>query len=288
MKIKIEGIDLEGDPVELAQFAREYQKQESSSVAKGNIQYPPPWPETQPDKEVVVRRRKRSHGRQKETEEKYEKAVDMVKRGMNRGHAINKSFGYCTGEHYKVLNRKLKKLGIVLPQKSGRSKSHVPEEAPKVEDKRITRMKFVASRSKSLMNTYNYSIEKARAIAMEEWAGHGKVVHVHTEENEKVERNAPDDRPMIPVQDDMPIIINDHNKNRLLIDILRHVIGNNGAMTFPNEGVMLGYDTPEKWRILIFSILNNNKIICDYFNAENKFKIDGADNPSRMRIYYER
>lgn len=75
-----------------------------------------------------------------------------------------------------------------------------------------------------------------------------------------------------------PSILNSISDNKILFDMMAHIIKNKGVMKRKLEGAILNVNKKSEWEELLTDILRNSQSIASYFNVENKFLIDRIDD----------
>ena len=272
MKATIGNISIEGEFNEIVNAIKLLSDDEEKEVQKPEKTAVEETPKPQ-------RKTKEHRGRKKGyAKEDLTKAIEKYKKGnMTLSKAMRKARAPNTYIVRETIRKELKKQGIPNePRKTLKQiKSEEKPEANKTTQKKYQtqrkRMKFIQDRAKSLMKTYNYSFEKARGIACEDWNRKGKKIKVVVGGGVLV---------------DEPQILTDNTKNKLLLELLKNAIANQGKLTYPNEDKMLGCKSVGDWQYMLSRVRQEARKILEYFNVKGKLEADENYHGKEAVIQY--
>jgi len=231
---------------------------------------------------AIKHRKKRTR---KEWKAIFKIAAGLVKEGTSVSLALGKAIGSNKrrgGAELRSLERYLKKHKVEYKKWSKTKKvgGNIPHPSSLVEhtvsyadNQKRKRGQFIFSRANNLMKTYHYSREKAFEMAAAEWREHKTAVKI-----------TPSFKglPIISA----PVILNQPELNKILMDMLRNVAKNDGELHYRVDGVALGINRVAEWDDLIAKVLQNSLGISRYLGVENRFKAIIIDD--RITVSYKK
>ena len=180
------------------------------------------------------KRKSKKRQRNKRTEEDYEKAFELVKKGMKPTNAAKKVFGYAGGATFGEFRK-------YIEGKTGEKGSR---------DKGRVRMSYIHGRIKSLTRDNKYDYAGAFRIASNEWREKGIA--------KKIKK---------PV----PKILEDPLENKLLLDFVERAIETKEPLKFGIEGEVLKCETILRWRSVTSAVMLKQNQLNDYFGKKVRF-----------------
>ena len=267
MKATIQGVTITGDTEEIAELIHTLHNlkvinlmQKTESDHKKT---------TEQKNKTKKRQPKKNKNKTNKTQQQAQQAIEEYTKGKK---TLSKIIIKICGGYHGAIAAKAKKLmkekGIEYtpyypygkkqtPTQNGKPKQPQTRER-KIHEQKRKRMSFMASRAHNLMRQYNYSREKAWAIAGEEWKRKGKKQKVRVDE---------------PYGSDKPMIVADPGTNQLLLDMAQHIIANKGKMTYVIEGKALGCHTVSEWQNILFAFNKSKSKVAEYFGVKDRFKV---------------
>lgn len=174
-------------------------------------------------------------------------------KGQPLKHCLIKALGYSDGHTSKRAQRLLKKSG----REYGIRRAKIKEKPERTKTKRpdqTERWRRMNERANQLMKQYpTWGRQKAYIQAAQEINQH-KGLGTITEKQ-------------------MPRIISDDGKNKILIDILKTASQTGRPINRQLEGCAIDQYSSEEWRNLCTKIMNKTAEVCHYLGVENHFKI---------------
>jgi hypothetical protein len=248
MKAKINGMELEGTETEIANIIGMLgRKIETPKVA------------TEPKATL------------KDT---YREIAEKIKKGVyhNITEGLEKEGFKPYGEAWKVVRKFLGDDYQYKKRSYKRHKKTIKTEPTKT-DKRTARARFISNRANVMMARENISREKAYSIASQEWTQNGRQTLPPVE-------TAP------IIADDTPIIVINEQYNKILLDMIRHLIANKTTLKMYPDGQAIGIEDGRKWHIVLTTIVSKNAEIMDYFNVKGRLQIE-EDNRGYETLTYK-
>lgn len=192
---------------------------------------------------------------------KYRRSQPTKKRRKIRKQLIKKAIREYNESTIKPsINSLQEKYGITggasfQEIKDGIKEAKIPDKV----DYRITRMRFIHSRVKSLIKQYAYTFEKARSVAMTEWDNNKPKIREEIKKDTTTER---------------PKIIEHNEYNKILIDMLGNVIKLHSKLKMVPDGEVIGIENKMEWETLLLTIMKKSKEIATHYTVKDKFQIE--------------
>jgi len=131
---------------------------------------------------------------------------------------------------------------------------------------------YIANRTRSLMRQYGYDYEKARTMARDETIIHMQNIRRRIRRYKFNEDVMPFDTQKAESKPEFPRIL-EEPYNRILETVLKHMTGGlHEPLTFPNAGYLFGIDTIKSWHEFLARAIMHLGNINAYF-GKGKFKI---------------